>query len=67
MDDVEREDRDVHLIVALACVPVVIGQVLERGAFDGGSTACLAGLACVILVLVRRRRRPALPRARVVR
>lgn len=63
---IEREERAIYVIMALAGLPVVIGVLVHGGVLDAGATI---SLACVVLALVglsyRLRRHPRLPTATV--
>lgn len=66
--DVQREERAIYAIIAMAVSPVVIGLLIEGGVIDGGATlsilvvvAALVGLLTTFGLLRRKR----IPEARI--
>jgi len=71
-DVVEREERAVYAIIAIALAPVLIAVAIRGGIFDSGSTLCLLLVVAAIggfASLARRlvRTRSEFPRARIHR
>jgi hypothetical protein len=69
-NDVEREERAIHLFAIVALLPVVIVALVDRVRFDGGTTLCLTAVVLGAIGLTRTMRavrRSHVPRARVRR
>jgi hypothetical protein len=69
--DIEREERAIYIIIAAACLPVVIGALMHGGALDVGATISLIIVVVALVGLVglwirsHRDRGPRVPRARI--
>jgi hypothetical protein len=48
-DEIEREERAIYLVIALAAIPVLIGVAIQGDAIDAGATI---SLGCVVLALI---------------
>jgi len=71
-DEIEREERIIYVVIALACLPVVIAAFVHGGSLDGGASISLIMVVVAIVGLLgiaahrlRDRRDARLPSARV--
>ena len=72
-DEIEREERIIYVVIALACLPVVIAAFIHGGALDGGASislimvvAAIVGLLGIAAHRFRDRRKAKLPTARAM-
>ena len=67
-DDIDREEREIYLVIVGAMIPIVFGTLLAHDVFDAGSTISLGLLVLAVFGLVSRAvLRPQLPAARARR
>ena len=63
-DAIEREERAIYFVLALAGIPVLLALAIDGGTIDAGATI---SLACVVLATIGAyrlfARRPRLPKA----
>ena len=64
-EDIEREERAIYAIIAMAASPVVIGLMIQGGVIDGGATVSILLVLTALAGLSRLVHRRRLPRARI--